>query len=54
MTYQSVDPTLINVAVALAVCAWLFQLQRRRTSFAVQVFTGMGLGVALGAVMHWV
>ena len=54
MTYQSVNPTLINVAVALAVCAWLFQLQRRRASFAVQVFTGMGLGVALGAVMHWV
>jgi L-cystine uptake protein TcyP (sodium:dicarboxylate symporter family) len=46
--------TFINVAVALATCAWLFQLQRRRTSFAVQVFTGMGLGVALGALMHWV
>ena len=46
--------TFINIAVALAVCAWLFYLQRRRASFAVQVFTGMGLGVALGAVMHWV
>jgi hypothetical protein len=45
--------TFINVAVALAACACLFQLQRRRASFAVQVFTGMGLGVALGAVMHW-
>ena len=54
MTYQSVNPTFINVAVALAACACLFQLQRRRASFAVQVFTGMGLGVALGAVMHWV
>ena len=30
MTYQSVNPTLINVVAALAVCAWLFQLQRRR------------------------
>jgi L-cystine uptake protein TcyP (sodium:dicarboxylate symporter family) len=46
--------TFINIAVALAVCAWLFYVQRRRASFAVQVFTGMGLGVALGAVMHWV
>ena len=59
MTYQSINPTFINptfinVAVALVACAWLFQLQRRRASFAVQVFTGMGLGVALGAVMHWV
>ena len=54
MTYQSVNPTFINVAVALVACVWLFQLQRRRASFAVQVFTGVGLGVALGAVMHWV
>ena len=56
MTYQSVNPTFINVAVALVACVWLFQLQYRRASFAVQVFTGMGLGlgVALGAVMHWV
>ena len=46
--------TFINIAVALAVCAWLFHLQRRRASFSVQVFTGMGLGIALGAVMHWV
>jgi L-cystine uptake protein TcyP (sodium:dicarboxylate symporter family) len=45
--------TFINIAVALVACACLFQLQRRRASFAVQVFTGMGLGVALGAVMHW-
>ena len=52
MTYQSINPIFINVAVALVACAWLFQLQRRRVSFAVQVFTGMGLGVALGAVMH--
>jgi uncharacterized protein len=45
--------TLINIAVALAACAWLFHLQRRRTSFSVQVFTGMGLGVVLGAALHW-
>jgi L-cystine uptake protein TcyP (sodium:dicarboxylate symporter family) len=54
MTYQSVNPTFINVAVALAACVCLYQLQRRRASFAVQVFTGMGLGVAIGAAMHWV
>ena len=46
--------TFINVAIALVACAWLFQLQHRRASFGVQVFTGMGLGIALGAAIHWV
>jgi L-cystine uptake protein TcyP (sodium:dicarboxylate symporter family) len=46
--------TLINIMVALAVCAWLLHLQRRRTSFSLQVFTGMVLGVLLGAAMHLV
>jgi uncharacterized protein len=32
----------------------LFWLQRRRASFSVRVFTGLVLGVALGAVMHLV
>ncbi|MBC7380324.1 MAG: cation:dicarboxylase symporter family transporter, partial [Burkholderiaceae bacterium] len=54
MTYQSINHTFINVAVALVACAWLFHLQRRRAPFSVQVFTGMGLGIVLGAVMHWV
>lgn len=46
----------INIAIALglaiAACAWLFRLKRRHASFSVQVFTGLGLGVALGAVLH--
>lgn len=44
--------TLINIVVALAACGWLRHLQRRHASFSVQVFAGMGLGIALGAVMH--
>lgn len=44
--------TLINLAVALAVCGWLFRLKRHHASFTVQVFTGLGLGIALGAAMH--
>jgi uncharacterized protein len=44
--------TFINIMVALAVCVGLFRLQRRRTSFSVQVFTGMAVGVVLGAAMH--
>jgi uncharacterized protein len=44
--------TFINIALALAAFAWLFHLQRRRASFTVQVFTGMALGIALGALIH--
>ena len=46
--------TFINIVAALALCGALFQLQRRHKSFTVQVFTGLGLGVALGALLHWV
>jgi uncharacterized protein len=44
--------TLINLTLALAVCGWLFGLQRRHASFSTQVFFGLGLGIALGAAMH--
>jgi uncharacterized protein len=43
-----------NLMLALALCGWLWRLQRRHASFSVQVFTGMALGIALGALMHWV
>ena len=46
--------TIINLVLALALCGWLMYLQRRRTSFSVRVFTGMALGIALGALMHLV
>jgi uncharacterized protein len=45
-------PTLINLVAALAVCGGLFYLKRRHASFSIQVFTGLGLGIALGAAMH--
>ena len=45
--------TTINLTIALAMCGWLYGLQRRHASFSVQVFTGLGLGIALGASMHW-
>jgi uncharacterized protein len=44
--------TLINLTVATALCGYLFWLQRRHASFSVRVFTGLGLGIALGAVFH--
>jgi uncharacterized protein len=46
--------TLVNLTLALAVCGWLFRLQRHHASFTVRVFTGLGAGVALGAAMHLV
>ena len=44
--------TLVNLVLALALCGWLLHLQRRRASFSIQVFTGMALGIGLGALMH--
>ncbi|CDG84469.1 L-cystine transporter [Janthinobacterium agaricidamnosum] len=44
---------IINLAVALAVCGWLYRLQSRHASFTVRVFTGMGLGIALGAALQF-
>lgn len=44
--------TLVNLAIALAACGWLFSLQRSHASFTIQVFTGLGLGIVLGAAMH--
>ena len=44
--------TLVNQAAAVAACAWLFYMQRRHSSFSTRVFTGLGLGIALGAAMH--
>jgi L-cystine uptake protein TcyP (sodium:dicarboxylate symporter family) len=40
---------ILNLAIALAVCALLYVMQRRHVSFTKRVFTGLGLGVVLGA-----
>ncbi|MGJ7917579.1 L-cystine transporter [Massilia sp. LXY-6] len=40
---------ILNLAIALAVCALLFVFQQRHVSFTKRVFTGLGLGVLLGA-----
>lgn len=39
----------INLAVALALLAFMYRQQSRHASFTVRVFTGLGLGVLLGA-----
>lgn len=45
-------PLIVNVAVALAACVLLYWLQASHVSFTRRVFTGLGLGVLLGAGMQ--
>ena len=45
-------PLLINLAVALTVCVLLYRLQAGHVSFTKRVFTGLGLGVVLGAALQ--
>jgi L-cystine uptake protein TcyP (sodium:dicarboxylate symporter family) len=43
---------LFNLLIALALCALLYRQQVLHKSFSVRVFTGLGLGIALGAALH--
>jgi L-cystine uptake protein TcyP (sodium:dicarboxylate symporter family) len=43
---------ILNLLAALALLGLLYGLQRRHASFSVRVFTGMGLGVVLGAALQ--
>lgn len=45
-------PVLLNLVVALAVCALLYRLQVNHVSFTKRVFAGLGLGVVLGAALQ--
>ncbi|UVW30034.1 L-cystine transporter [Massilia sp. H6] len=45
-------PLLLNLAVALAGCALLYRMQASHASFTKRVFTGLGLGIALGAALQ--
>ncbi|MFS2140202.1 MULTISPECIES: L-cystine transporter [Duganella] len=43
---------ILNLLAALVLLGLLYALQRRHASFSVRVFTGMGLGVVLGAALQ--
>lgn len=45
-------PVLINLVLALLVCVLLYRLQAKHVSFTKRVFTGLGLGVVLGAALQ--
>ena len=42
-------PVLLNLTLALAICALLYGMQARHASFTKRVFAGLGLGVVFGA-----
>ena len=42
-------PLIVNLIIALLVFAFMFRQQSRHATFTVRVFTGLGLGVLLGA-----
>lgn len=44
---------ILNLLVALIVFAFMFRQQRHHATFTVRVFTGLGLGVLLGAAVQW-
>lgn len=45
-------PSIVNLAIALAVCVLLYRMQSAHVSFTRRVFTGLGLGVLLGAALQ--
>ncbi|MES2127942.1 MAG: cation:dicarboxylase symporter family transporter [Pseudomonadota bacterium] len=45
-------PLLLNLSAALAACFLLFRMQAQHVSFTRRVFTGMGIGVLLGAAFQ--
>ncbi|SIT89495.1 L-cystine transporter [Edaphobacillus lindanitolerans] len=45
---------ILNVAILAALVGVLFYMDRKHVSFSKRVFTGLGLGVAFGVVLHLV
>src|SRR5699024_251028 len=43
---------LVNMAVLLAIIAILIIMQRKHVSFTKRVFTGLGVGIVLGACLQ--
>ncbi|SDL96680.1 L-cystine transporter [Sediminibacillus halophilus] len=43
-----------NIIVLLAIIGILITMQRKHVSFTKRVFTGLGMGIVLGAILQWV
>ena len=44
---------LLNIAGLLLLVGLLYTMQRKKVSFSKRVFTGLGLGIAYGLVLHF-
>ncbi|WP_430790081.1 L-cystine transporter [Virgibacillus flavescens] len=44
---------LLNIVLILAIIALLFIMQKKHVSFSKRVFTGLGLGIVLGAILQF-
>ena len=45
--------TLLNVAILLVLIGILIWMQKKHFSFTKRVFTGLGAGIVLGAILQW-
>ncbi|WP_047983839.1 L-cystine transporter [Ornithinibacillus californiensis] len=45
---------ILNIIALLAIIGLLITMQRKHVSFTKRVFTGLGLGIVLGAVLQWI
>ncbi|WP_042143976.1 L-cystine transporter [Paucisalibacillus sp. EB02] len=45
---------ILNIVILLALIGLLIFMQRKHVSFSKRVFTGLGLGIVLGALLQWV
>lgn len=45
---------ILNIAVLLAIIGLLVYMQHKHVSFTKRVFTGLGLGIVLGALLQWI
>lgn len=51
---MSVGSVLVNILVFVLLIGGLAAMQRRRLSFGVRVFTGLGVGIVFGLALLWI
>ncbi|MDO3408698.1 L-cystine transporter [Saccharibacillus sp. CPCC 101409] len=45
---------ILNIAVLAGLAVLLYVMQKRHVSFSKRVFTALGLGIVLGAILQWI
>ncbi|MBU5465209.1 L-cystine transporter [Virgibacillus sp. MSJ-26] len=43
----------LNIVILLAIIGLLIYMQKKHVSFTKRVFTGLGIGIVLGAILQW-